>query len=86
MLTFSVLLKESWAKPRGSPGGPSVQKKENKPVMLEMLQDLAFEVVLLEDLLLDKSQILNEKWNQVKGWASRQQAQTRENSAFFSNS
>ena len=35
--------------------------------MLEMLQDLAFEVVLLEDLLLDKSQILNEKWNQVKG-------------------
>lgn len=44
-----------------------MQKKENKPVMLEMLQDLAFEVVLLEDLLLDKSQILNEKWNQVEG-------------------
>lgn len=43
------------------------KKKENKPVMLEMLQDLAFEVVLLEDLLLDKSQILNEKWNQVEG-------------------
>lgn len=43
------------------------KKKENKPVMLEMLQDLAFEVFLLEDLFLDKSQILNEKWNQVKG-------------------
>ena len=53
--------------------------------MLEMLQDLAFEVFLLEDLFLDKSQILNEKWNQVKGWTSRQQGQTKENSAFFSN-
>ena len=46
---------------------PCKKKKENKPVMLEMLQDLAFEVFLLEDLFLDKSQILNEKWNQVKG-------------------